>query len=204
MDQDSFRNLALAELEAVHRLAHHLASRPQEVDDLVQETYLRAFRYGGGFVLGEHGIRPWLFKILHNVLSARLAKDRRQPASAEDLADQPAAGGEHANGWADDLARIDWDRVDERLKHGIADLPPEQRCAFLLSAVEGLRYREIADVTDVPIGTVMSRLHRARRTLIGRLGAWAADQGHAGRRQASSSPATAPRRPAAEVATGTL
>ena len=172
MDANRFQHLALAELEAVHRLARYLAPRSQEADDLVQETYLRAFRYAGGFELGELGIRPWLFKILHNVLNTRLAKDRRQPEARDDLdgrarpADAPPC---------DRLSLLDWDRVDERLKREIAALPLMYRSIFLLSAIEGLRYREIAEVAEVPIGTVMSRLHRARKILIENLGEWAAE-----------------------------
>ena len=168
MEEKAFRSLALAELEAVHRLAHHLAPRQQDAEDWVQETYLRALKSAGGFQLGPRGIRPWLFKILHNVMNTRLARQGKAPAAAGDLDGRADAspdgqvGGQA--GWID-LASIDWEQIDGRLVRGIAALPAAQREAFLLFAVEDLAYREIADVTGVPIGTVMSRLHRARQAL---------------------------------------
>ena len=189
MDPNRFRELALQELEAVHRLAYHLASRPQEADDLVQETYLRAFKYADSFELAGHGLRPWLFRILHNVLNTRLAKERRQPAAVDDLTDYagPARPDEPP---CDHLSQLDWDHVDQRLKAEIVALPLIYRSVFLLCAIEGLRYREIAEVLDLPIGTVMSRLHRSRQVLIEKLGEWAAENGMAGRPAASATAAS--------------
>ncbi len=168
MDDKAFRTLALAELEAVHRLAHHLAPRTQDADDWVQETYLRALKSSGGFAPGPRGIRPWLFKILHNVRNTRLARQGRAPVASDELdgrADESADGSAGGRaGWVA-LADVDWEQIDGRLRREIDALPDAQRVAFLLFAVEDLAYREIADVTGVPIGTVMSRLHRARRAL---------------------------------------
>ena len=188
MDQDRFCELALAELEAVHRMAYHLAPRPQEADDLVQETYLRAFRYAESFEITDYGIRPWLFKILHNVLNTRLAKDRHQPTATDDLADR-AGPAEPDEPSCDHLSQLDWDHVDERLKREIATLPLMYRSVFLLCAIEGLRYREIAEVAGLPIGKVMSRLHRSRQMLMSRLSDWAVENGRAGRRLPTTPPA---------------
>lgn len=162
-------------MEAVHRLAYHLARRPDEVDDLVQETYLRAFRSANGYRITEHGIRPWLFKILHNVLNSRLARERRQRELVEEL--QHESPEPHAGDEAGALATIDWNHVDERLKAAIHELSLAHRTTFLLCAVEGLSYQEIADVTEAPIGTVMSRLHRARAILATRLADLASEHG---------------------------
>lgn len=151
-------------MDAVYRLALSLTHRRDQADDLVQETYLRAFRSRGDFKLTDLGLRPYLFKILHNALYTRLAKDGRQPKALLDgEAHEPAADCHQP---PTDLSTLDWEKVDDRLMHAIDHLPLPHRTTFLLSAVEGLRYREIAQITDVPVGTVMSRLHRARQLLM--------------------------------------
>ena len=157
-EPDEFRALVLAELDAVHRLAYHLTLSTHEADDLVQETYLRALKSSAMFRATERGPRPWLFKILHNVYKTRLGR-LREPGDGEFLDDQAARP-------PDPLPDgIDWEQVDERVKSAWQELTPALRSVVLLWAVEGLSYKQIADVTDVPIGTVMSRLYRARQTL---------------------------------------
>lgn len=177
MDTPSFRELALAELEAVHRMAFHLARQPDLANDLVQETYLRALKAEHTFELRERGIRPWLFKILHNVFYTQAGKKQRAPSlienPSEDLASPSAEQSEPA--W--DLASLDWEQIDDRLKHAIEALPENYRIVLLLWAVEGLKYREIADVLDIPLGTIMSRLHRARATLTEQLSDMAREAG---------------------------
>ena len=166
MNEVEFRRLILAELDAVHRLACHLTRGRVESDDCVQETYLRALKSRATFTLAAHGVRPWLFKILHNVIIARASRAKREREVLDELpfaspAREPC---EEISGGA-----IDWEQVDERLKLAIAELPLVYRSTFLLSVLEGLRYREIAEVTEVPIGTVTSRLARARAALALRL-----------------------------------
>ena len=176
MDPDAFHKLALAEVAAVHRLAVHLTRSQHEAEDLVQETYLRAMRSADGFAPGEHGIRPWLFKILHNLLHTRRARDRRAAdvlrnlPEPNGLAEQPAGGAGSAS------SALNWDAMDERLCDAIRNLPVMHRTVFLLSAVEELKYREIADVVGVPVGTVMSRLSRARAAMAAQLDGLAADR----------------------------
>lgn len=152
-------------MDALYRMAMHLARHPDEAADLVQETYLKAFKAEAGFELRDRGVRPWLFKILHNSFYTRVGKQRREPTIADDLAHQavPSELDSPAPAW--DLESLDWEQVDDRLKHAIDELPDHYREVLLLWAVEGLKYREIADVLDVPLGTVMSRLYRARAIL---------------------------------------
>ena len=176
MSAEEFRNLVLAELDAVYRLAYHLARQPQEADDFVQETYLRAFRSADSYKASDHGVRPWLFKILHNVIHTRLSQELRQREVLDELKHQQAVPQSEFVP-VPDLSHIDWDRIDERLKAAIGELPLAQRTAFLLCAVEEMTYREIADVTEVPIGTVMSRLYRARAVLAERLAPLATERG---------------------------
>ncbi|MEE9211224.1 MAG: sigma-70 family RNA polymerase sigma factor [Phycisphaeraceae bacterium] len=177
MDQQTFRALALGEMDAVYRMAFHLAGHPDGAAELVQETYLRALRAEATFELRDRGIRPWLFKILHNTFYTQVARSKREPALAEDLSAEPAAGHPDDPPPVWDLAGLDWEYVDERLKHAIDDLPPHYREVLLLWAVEGLKYREIAEVMGLPLGTVMSRLYRAREHLSGQLADLAAEQG---------------------------
>jgi RNA polymerase sigma-70 factor (ECF subfamily) len=166
VDRETFEKLSLEHLEAAYRLALQLARHPDEASDLVQETYLKALQASERFEELGGGMRPWLFKILHNVFYTRLAKAKRAPASADQLhgaaADEPGPDEPEP---ARDLRSLDWEHVDERLKSAIEQLRPEYRTVLLLWAVEGLKYREIAEIEDIPMGTVMSRLHRARAIL---------------------------------------
>ena len=168
---EEFRKLVLQELDSVHRLAYHLTLSPHEADDLVQETYLRAFKSRSTFHLTEHGPRPWLFKILHNVYRTRMGKQNRAAASGvEDLEDRIASPPETPSD-------LDWEQVDDRLKKAIDKLPPAYRTVLLLWAVEGFKYREIAQITEVAIGTVMSRLFRARQMLTEEIADLAVERG---------------------------
>lgn len=166
MERTAFEQLALEHLDAVYRMALLLARHPDEASDLVQETYLRALRAADGFEEKGGGIRSWLFTILHNAYYSRAEKRKRAPALVDEffeadhterLPDAPPPA------W--DLASFDWEHVDGTLKKAIDALPDDQREPLLLWGVQGMKYREIAEILDVPIGTVMSRLHRARSTL---------------------------------------
>ncbi len=187
VEQSEFRNLAVLELDAVHRLACHLRSRSDAVDDLVQETYLRAFSStkSGDFTLTEHGLRPYLFKILHNVVYSRALKAQHDPSATHALI-ADAADEVESNGGCSQLSDVDWDQVDDRLKRAIESLPLAHRTVLLLCAVEGLRYREIADVMQVPVGTVMSRLHRARQLLCKQLSSLTAERRLGGNKASDS------------------
>jgi RNA polymerase sigma-70 factor (ECF subfamily) len=166
LDRDRFESLALAQLDAVYRLAMQLARNPDEAADLVQETYLKALKAGDRFHERGGGIRPWLFKILHNVFYSRLDQQRRTRAVSDEIgtaaADVPGPD-EPEPAW--DIQSLDWEHVDDRLKAALEQLRPEYRSVLLLWGVEGLKYRQIAEIQEIPIGTVMSRLHRARSIL---------------------------------------
>ena len=177
MERQKFEQLALEHLDAVYRMALHLARRPEEAEELVQEVYTRAFRPGtierfedksapDDPTSGSGGMRSWLFAICHNVFYSRIKKQSRQPmavesffneSSDESLPDQAPPV------W--DRTDLDWEHVDGRLKSAIDDLKDEYREVLMLWGVDGLKYREIAEIIGVPIGTVMSRLHRARKLL---------------------------------------
>ena len=164
-------------MDAVYRMAMHLSRHPDEASDLVQETYLKAFKAEDRFELRDQGVRPWLFKILHNNFYTRVSRQKREPTLGDDLPEQPVPSEIDEPGPAWDLASLDWEQVDDRLKHAIEQLPDHYREVLLLWAVEGLKYREIARVLEVPLGTIMSRLYRARGILSEQLADLAAEAG---------------------------
>jgi RNA polymerase sigma-70 factor (ECF subfamily) len=158
--------------------SYKLAGNVHEAEDLVQETFLKARRSFGGFELRDYGAKPWLLKILHNAFLTRRGAAGRGPTLLDDLrlndiaADLEApAGVEYAAG------PMNWDSFDEELKHAVEELAPEYRMVLLLWALGDLSYKEIAAVLDIPLGTVMSRLFRARRQLGASLAEYAAERG---------------------------
>ncbi len=163
-----FEEIALPHLDAVHRMARRLSGGTSDAEDLVQETFARAFRAFDEFELREYGAKPWLLRILHNVFYTHAAKSRREPTLLDDVdfdrfadeLDESAAG----SGGPRDVA---WDRFDQEIKWAVEGLSPEYRSVLLLWALEELSYKEIAHVCGCAIGTVMSRLYRARQ-LVGR------------------------------------
>lgn len=163
---------------AVYRMALQLARRPEDASDLVQETYLKALRAADRFEPKGGGIKPWLFKILRNVFYSRLIQDQRTPYLSDALHARPSeepGPDEPVPAWG--LAQLNWEQVDGRLKAAIDHLTPEYREVLLLWAVEGMKYREIGLILEVPIGTVMSRLYRARTLLAQQLGPLASEIG---------------------------
>lgn len=180
MDRSTFESLALEHFDACYRLALTLTKHPDEAADLVQETYLRALRSAGTFSEERGGgMRSWLFTILHNAFYSRAERKARAPGLSENLdqtvGDRHATPDEPTPAW--DLRSLDWEQVDERIKKAIDGLSDEHREVLLLWGVEGMKYREIAGVLGVPIGTVMSRLHRARGVLAENLEEMAKERG---------------------------
>ena len=167
---ERFKALALPHLDDVYTLARYLARSASDADDAVQECYLRAFRHFDTFRGGP--IKPWLFAILRNVCHAAYAGNVRLVFTAE-AGDLPAAPM-----WREDadtpeqamLRRNDSDTM-RRL---IGELPAEFREVIVLREINDLSYRDIATVIEAPIGTVMSRLARARGLL---RDAWMAAEG---------------------------
>lgn len=161
-----FEELALPHLDAVLGMARTLARNSTEADDLVQETFIRAFRAFKGFELREYGAKPWLLKILHNVFYSRRTKERRAPTLLDDV-DFDSFMDEIGEGEVGSTppAEIDWDRFDEEIKHAVSALPEEYREVLLLWALQDLSYKEIAEVCGCATGTVMSRLYRGRQQM---------------------------------------
>ena len=178
MDRAEFEHLALEQLDALHRMAMQICRRHDEADDLVQETYLRALKAADRFEDQGQGVRPWLYRILFNTFYTKRKRDNLGPISVAEFFDEESRETRPSDpppAW--DLSCFDWDHVDERLKAAVEDLTPEYRAVLLLWGVEGMKYREIAEIVETPIGTVMSRLHRARKLLAEALADCAEDLG---------------------------
>jgi RNA polymerase sigma-70 factor (ECF subfamily) len=154
-----FERAMLPHLDAAYNLARWLAGNPQDAEDVAQEACLRALTFFDGFH-GEDG-RAWLLAIVRNTCYDWLRKNRRNlhlQGSPEDLdaAADPAPDPE-----AVQLRSADRDMV----RQGLEALPAEYREVMVLRELEGMSYKQIAQVTDAPIGTVMSRLARGRKRL---------------------------------------
>lgn len=174
ISREEFEKLALEHLDMLYRLARRLTSDSAAAEDLVQETYLRALRAHSSFELQQYGIRPWLVRILHNLQITRSGRERRQPIAVDgEVLDSAAEKARHGL----PLTPGSLEGLDDRLRRAIDELPPEYQTVLLLWALEEFSYKEIADALDIPIGTVMSRLHRARRRLARQLGTYARQEG---------------------------
>ena len=171
-DRVRFEEEALALSDQVFRVARHLANSREEAEDLVQETYARAFRSWRSYTPGTN-LRAWLLRILTNLNIDRGRRSQRAPQTtpleANDyyLYDKLAAG-------ADGGGTTDEERVVERLSQddivsALSAVPHDFRDAIVLVDIGDFSYQDAAQILDIPIGTVMSRLHRGRRILKGEL-----------------------------------
>jgi RNA polymerase sigma-70 factor (ECF subfamily) len=161
LTREQFEVLALEQLDTLYRIARRLARDSSTAEDLVQETYTRALRAWTTFNLESYGIRPWLVRILHNAHLSRAQRESRQPASIDDA--QLEASAKTPTPMSFDPSSFEG--MDQNLKRAVENLSPEYAVVLLLWAVDELSYKEIAEAVDIPIGTVMSRLYRARQQL---------------------------------------
>jgi RNA polymerase sigma-70 factor, ECF subfamily len=175
-----FEAVALPHLDALYATAVRLCRNDRDAEDLVQDAMVKAYRFFDRFEAGSNG-RAWLFKVMVNLFYNRYRQDQRERRLVED-----ADAGEHHGRFTSDaalralrdpegelldrLTRQDVNRALERL-------PADFRAVVVLSDMEGFLYREIAEILDCPIGTVMSRLFRGRRLLRAMLADHAADAG---------------------------
>jgi RNA polymerase sigma-70 factor, ECF subfamily len=168
-----FRDAALPHLDDVYTLARYLLHDAADADDAVQECYLRALRYFDTFRGTE--IKPWLFAILRNVCRGEFARRSRATLAMDDTTDDTE---DAVPLWQEEQASPETEMLHQRdteaIRRLVAELPDPFREAIVLREVNDLSYSEIADVVGVPIGTVMSRLARARSML---RKAWIAEEG---------------------------
>jgi RNA polymerase sigma-70 factor, ECF subfamily len=169
-DQALFADQAMEFMPALYSTALRMTRNPADAEDLVQETYLKAYRAFGSFQQGSN-LKAWLYKILtNNFINAYRSRRRRPEVSdiedVEDLYLYRRLGGLTGATAGQSAEDAVLDRfTDDEVKSALESLPENFRIAVLLADVEGFSYKEIADITDVPVGTVMSRIHRGRRAL---------------------------------------
>jgi RNA polymerase sigma-70 factor (ECF subfamily) len=181
-DQERFAELAMPYMSSLYSAALRMTRNPADAEDLVQETYLRAYRAFGSFRDGTN-LKAWLYRILTNTFinQYRAAKRRPERADLDDVEDlylYRRLGGLEAAQASRGPEQEVLDRMpDDAVKEALEALPEQFRIAVLLADVEGFSYKEIAEIVDVPIGTVMSRLHRGRKLLQKRLWQYADERG---------------------------
>jgi RNA polymerase sigma-70 factor (ECF subfamily) len=170
---DEFEAEALRHLDALYRTALRMTRSEADAEDLVQETYIRAFRFRDQFTLGTN-MKAWLFRILTNTFINTYRRRAAQPEVTDlegvdefslyrRMADDRAASSS-----PDPEAELLKGVVDTEVTDALEELPEKFRTTVLLD-VEGFSYKEIAEMLGIPIGTVMSRLHRGRKFLQKRL-----------------------------------
>ncbi len=176
-----FERDALSHLDSLYGAALRMTRKPQDAEDLVQETYLKAFAAEDRFTPGTN-LRAWLFRILTNTYITSYRKSQRRPKEAwtDTVEDWQLADVEsHSSTGLRSAETEALDRLpDTAVKEALQALPEDYRMAVYLADVEGFAYKEIAKIMDTPIGTVMSRLHRGRSLLRDALASYAQDSGY--------------------------
>lgn len=168
---DPFTQEALSHLDSLYGTALRLTRRVPEAEDLVQDTYLKAFRSASQFTRGTN-LKAWLFTILHNTFLNMRRHDGRNPVDVDSEAVERAADMTAAQQTPEQL--LTRATLDADLQAALDSLPDAFRQAVWLRDVEEFSYAEIAQMLEVPIGTVMSRISRGRRMLYDRLAKGAA------------------------------
>jgi RNA polymerase sigma-70 factor (ECF subfamily) len=165
--KERFERDAVPLLNGMYSAALRMTRNPADAEDLVQETFPRAYRGFSGFREGTN-LKAWLYRILTNTFINSYRKRQREPVTIPDenvedwyLFDRLAASSAEQSAETTVLEAM----PDEDVKAALDALPEGFRLAVLLADVQGFSYKEIADMLDIPIGTVMSRLHRGRKSL---------------------------------------
>jgi RNA polymerase sigma-70 factor, ECF subfamily len=169
-DQASFADDAMQYSKQLYAAAMRMTRNPADAEDLVQETFLKAYRAYDSFTAGTN-LKAWLYRILTNTYINKYRKAARRPdevdlGDVEDLYLYRRVGSEESA----EVSRTTEDRVldglvESDIKRAVEGLPENFRIPVLLADLEGLSYQEIADILEIPIGTVMSRLHRGRKAM---------------------------------------
>jgi RNA polymerase sigma-70 factor, ECF subfamily len=179
----SFEAEALPHLDSLHGTALRLTRNPRDAEDLVQDTVLRAYRFWHRFEQGTN-CKAWLYKILTNTFINRYHKGKRDQELAllvarqgEEAGTQDILSHEVAEASRDPEGAIASRLLSDDVVRALESIPADYRIAVLLCDVEEFSYKEIAEIMECPVGTVMSRLHRGRRLLQRALHDYAVEQG---------------------------
>lgn len=175
-----FEKEALPHMNALYNFALRMTGDADDADDLVQETYLKAFRFFDKFEKGTNA-KAWLFRILKNSYINEYRKIKKEPSKVdyndiENFYENIKSNDVKSNHLVEDVFN---NLLDDEISEAISSLPEDFKTVIILSDIEGFTYEEIADFVDCPIGTVRSRLHRARKMLYVRLHKYAQEKGYA-------------------------
>lgn len=178
--RNAFEAEALPHMDALFRTALRMTKNVSDAEDLVQEAYVKAYRFWDKFELGSN-CRAWLFKIMTNIFINDYRSKSRSPVAVnvDDIDDnflygQLAVKGKESNPERELFAKV----FDDDIKKAIEELPDDFRLVVILSFLEGFSYQEIAEIADLQLGTVKSRLHRGRKLLQKRLYDYAVKNGY--------------------------
>lgn len=185
MDKVKSRNDAvfakefLPHADALYNFAFHLVYKEEDANDLVQETFLKAYRFIDSYQQGTNA-KAWLFKILKNAFINDYRKKVKQPVKVDydKLFDYQETDDESFVEYVDLRQEVFQGLIGDEVTKAINELPVDFKTVILLCDVEEFSYEEIAKIVDIPIGTVRSRLHRARNILKDKLRSYAAAQGY--------------------------
>ncbi len=177
--QKVFETEFLPHAEALKTFAYHLAYNEADADDLVQDTYMKAYRFIDKYHEGTNA-KAWLFKILKNAYINEYRKKSKRPTRVdfEDVVAYHDTDDDSVTGYMDLRAEIFQYMMGDEVTTAINALPPDFRMVILLCDVEGFTYEEISKIVDIPIGTVRSRLFRARNMLKEKLRGYAEAHGY--------------------------
>lgn len=189
--QKEFEELTMPHIDSLYNMALRYIFNKEEAEDLVQDTYLKAYRFFSSFQQGTN-IKAWLFKILRNTFINKYRKAASVPGEVlyediDTLHTEQTAVQEGVSGKLTDTLATRCDEIssfmEDDIKHAIESLPVEYREVILLSDVEELSYKDISEIANVPVGTVKSRLNRGRKLLQKSLWEYAKDRGFIDRRK---------------------
>ncbi len=176
-----FEASAMPFVDSLYNTAYRMTRNAQDAEDLVQETYLKAYRYYDKFTEGTN-LKAWLFRILKNTFINNYRKKQSRPltSSFTDIEDafetqiSDLRNGHIPSPEEDALENV----MDEDVQKALDELSEDYRMVVLLADIEGFSYQEIAEILDIPPGTVMSRLYRARRKLEEQMLRYAQEHGY--------------------------
>lgn len=172
-----FEEEFMPQIDALYTFAYHLTYNEEDANDLVQETYMKAYRFIDKYKEGTNA-KAWLFKILKNAFINQYRRKSKQPTKVdyEDIAGYQE--GDDDTSYADLREEMFQSMMGDEVTNAINALPVDFRVVILLCDIEGFTYEEISKILDIPIGTVRSRLHRARNMLKDKLRTYARSLGY--------------------------
>ena len=177
--QREFQGEALPHMDFLYNYALRMTFNAADAEDLVQETFLKAFRFWDSYEKGTN-IRAWLFRIMKNAFINRYRKEKKEPETVEyqEVENFYNSVRESAVETSDLQESVFKNLLEDEIAVAIAELPEDFRTVVILCDIEELTYEEVAEFIDCPIGTVRSRLHRGRKLLRARLMEYARKRGY--------------------------